>query len=192
MHTLTDAARAHWFHKARTGVASVLALFTVAVTAAAQPSADTGRDVSKYQLGKQSVGAQGYDVVAYFPEGDTKGNGRAIKGNKKHELVHNGVRYRFSSDANRQLFQKNPARYEPAYGGWCAYAAAYDGYTKPDPKNFIVQDDRLMLFYKSVFTDTKKSWNKEGPRTLEPKADAFWKRETGETPPTPQARKRPA
>jgi YHS domain-containing protein len=196
MHTHTEPTRSH--QPALTGLRWLIAAVTVAVAgvtvASAQPAAtDTGpRSVTKYQLGKQQLGAQGYDVVAYFPEGDTKGEGRAVKGDKKHELVHRGVRYRFSSAANLERFRKNPTRYEPAYGGWCAYAAAHEGYTKPDPKNFVVQNDRLMLFYKSVFTDTKKSWNKEGPSRLEPRADAFWKTETGETPPARDARKAPA
>ena len=139
--------------------------------------------LEKYQLEKKTLGAQGYDPVAYFPEGDPKGKGKATKGSKKITHTHRGVVYRFSSAANRELFKKTPEKYEPAYGGWCAYAAAHESYTEPSPKNFRIQDGRLMLFYKDLFTDTNKLWTKEGPRELEPLADRFWKAETGERPP---------
>ena len=139
--------------------------------------------LEKYQLEKKTLGNQGYDPVAYFPEGDPKGKGKATKGSKKIIHAYNGVTYRFSSEANRELFKKNPAKYEPAYGGWCAYAAAHEAYTEPSPKNFRIQNGRLMLFYKDLFTDTNKLWTKEGAEDLEPQADQFWRRETGERPP---------
>ncbi|MEL6311794.1 MAG: YHS domain-containing (seleno)protein [Pseudomonadota bacterium] len=138
----------------------------------------------KYKLESKGLGAQGYDVVAYFPEGDTKGKGRAVKGNKKITHVYNGVTYRFSTAKNRDLFKKNPLKYEPAYGGWCAYAMAHETYTEPNPKRFLVQNGRLMLFYDGFFGDTYKDWHKEGPQKLEPVADGFWKSETGERPPS--------
>ena len=135
-----------------------------------------------YQL-KKTLGAQGYDPVAYFPEGDPNGKGKATKGNKKITFQYNGVTYRFSSTKNRDLFKANPLKYEPAYGGWCAYAVSHETYTEPNPKRFLIQNGRLMLFYDGLFGDTYKDWHKEGPTKLEPLADQFWKAETGERPP---------
>lgn len=139
--------------------------------------------VEKYQLEKKSLGNQGYDPVAYFPEGDPKGKGAATKGSKKITHVYNGVTYRFASESNRELFEKDPGKYEPAYGGWCAYAASQETYTEPNPKNFVIQNGRLFLFYDSLFTNTHTLWDEEGPEKLELRADQFWRKETGERPP---------
>ncbi len=166
-----------------------LALALAASTAAALPPKDANERqwtqirLEKYQLEKKTLGAQGYDPVAYFPEGDPKGKGTPTKGSKKITHTYNGVTYRFARTANRDLFKKTPAKYEPAFGGWCAYAAAYEGYTEPSPKNFKIQDGRLLLFYKDLFTDTHKLWEKEGPSTLENDADVWWGEETGERAP---------
>ncbi|USN98224.1 MAG: hypothetical protein H6810_08535 [Phycisphaeraceae bacterium] len=140
--------------------------------------------LKKYQLVEMTLGLQGYDPVAYFPEGDAKEHkGKAAKGSEKIELTYNGVVYRFITAANRDLFKEHPEKYEPAFGGWCAYAAAKEKYTKPSPKSFRIEHGRLMLFYVDLFTDTNKLWVKEGPATLEPLADAWWNKETGERPP---------
>jgi YHS domain-containing protein len=140
--------------------------------------------LAKYQLEKKTLAVQGYDPVAYFPEGDPKGKGKPTKGSKKYEHTYNGLTYRFSSTKNRDLFRKNPSKYEPAYGGWCAYAASKESYTEPNPKRFTIQNGRLMLFYDGLFGDTYKSWFEEGPTKLEPLANAFWGEETGERPPS--------
>lgn len=139
---------------------------------------------AKYHLEKKTLGAQGYDPVAYFPEGDPDGKGTPTKGDKKISHTYNGVTYRFASTRNRELFRKDPLKYEPAYGGWCAYAIAKDTYTEPNPKRFTIQNGRLLLFYDGFFGDTYKDWFEEGPQKLEPLADAFWKSETGERPPS--------
>ncbi|MEM7755822.1 MAG: YHS domain-containing (seleno)protein [Planctomycetota bacterium] len=178
---------------------SPLSVLTVAATLAAVtggaladlPPANTSQAAwsklrtEHYQLAKKkTLGAQGYDVVAYFPEGDPKGEGKPTKGNKKITYTYNGVTYRFSSNKNRELFKANPLKYEPAYGGWCAYAISKETYTEPNPKRFTIQNGRLLLFYDGLFGDTYKDWFKEGPQKLEPEANSFWKAETGERPPS--------
>ncbi|MCA9312014.1 MAG: hypothetical protein KDA21_12455 [Phycisphaerales bacterium] len=135
------------------------------------------RGLEKY-LVKDDLGAAGYDPVAYFPEG----GGAAIKGEKGITQAYRGVTYRFASEAHRARFVQHPTAYEPAYGGWCAYAMAKSDYTKPNPKRFVIQDGRLMLFYDGFLGDTLKSWNKEGPASLEVAADRYWKSESGESP----------
>lgn len=129
-------------------------------------------------LKKKGFGAGGHDPVAYFPEGGAK----PTKGNKKFQAEYRGVTYRFASAKNREKFLARPSRYEPAYGGWCAYAIAHEDYTKPNPKRFLIQNDRLLLFYDGIGGDTYKRWHKEGPTKLEGLADVWWESETGETP----------
>jgi len=139
------------------------------------------RKIDKYELPKNKLAIGGYDPVAYFPEG----GGKAVKGKKDFEHTHRGVVYRFAKAEHLRLFKENPDKYEPTHGGWCAYAMAKGDYTEPNPKRFLIQNDRLMLFYDGIFGDTYKMWIEEGPKDLEKKADEFWQKESGEKPRIP-------
>lgn len=174
------------------GVIVVASLLISAATEAQQPEARTeskrsewvnpeDRKVDKYEIGRNKLAIEGYDPVAYFPEG----GGKAQKGKKDYEHTHRGVVYRFVSAEHRDLFKANPDKYEPTHGGWCAYAIAKGDYTEPNPKRFLIQNDRLMLFYDGIFGDTYKMWFEEGADDLETKADAFWLKVTGEKPRIP-------
>jgi YHS domain-containing protein len=114
------------------------------------------------------VAIQGYDPVAYFTAK------KATKGTAQFMTTHKGVTYRFASAANRDLFLKSPAMYEPAYGGWCAYAMGDSGEkVEIDPETFEVREGRLYLFYNRLFTNTLPKWQKNEP-TLQRKADQSW------------------
>ncbi len=125
------------------------------------------------------VAIKGYDPVAYFEEG----GGKPKKGSKKIQLRHGDVLYWFSSEPNRRLFEKNPDRYEPKYGGWCAYAMSMDKRVDPDPKSFLVSDGELYVFYKNLFNNNRAKWLKSA-KELETKAEANWKKFTEK--PVPQ------
>lgn len=132
----------------------------------------------KYNLESKRLGLKGYDPVAYFPEGGAK----PAKGDKKHIVSFRNVDYRFMTPQNAERFRQNPTRYEPAYGGWCAWAMAENDLTDIDPKSFIVTDDgRLYVFYDGFFGDTRKQWLGYGSDRT-PEADANWSKRTGETP----------
>jgi peroxiredoxin/YHS domain-containing protein len=121
---------------------------------------------------------QGYDPVAYFPEG----GGAATKGSESINAEHQGVTYRFSNEKNKEAFVANPEKYEPAHGGWCSWAMREGDKVEIDPKNFIVKDDRLFLFYKSWLNDTRAQWLKQDHATEAGQADAQWKKLSGEDP----------
>jgi peroxiredoxin/YHS domain-containing protein len=135
------------------------------------------RAATQYNLADKALAASGYDVVAYFPEG----GGKPVKGSKEFEFEHAGARYRFSSRKNLDAFKANPDRYEPAFGGWCAYAMADGDKVEVDPESFLISNNRLFLFYKGFLNDTRSKWLKQ-PADLESKADAAWTRLTGEQP----------
>ena len=128
-------------------------------------------------LNKKGLAIEGYDPVAYFEEGGSK----PAKGKK--EITHKvkGITYRFASKKNLELFKKDPAKYEPAYGGWCAYAMAGGDKVEVDPESYLIQDGKLMLFYKSFFNNTRKSWMKK-PKDYQKKADAEWTQVTTPKP----------
>jgi hypothetical protein len=119
---------------------------------------------------------QGWDPVAYFPEG----GGKPAKGEKKFSVVQGDITYRFASAEHSKLFAADPWKYEPAYGGWCAYAMGAKGEkVEVDPESFRILDGRLFLFYNGLFADTRSKWLKEETELLG-KADAAWVKLSGE------------
>lgn len=119
---------------------------------------------------ENKVALQGYDPVSYFTQK------KAVKGKKEITATNEGVVYYFSSKANKDLFVKNPATYEPQYGGWCAYAMGDDGTkVEVDPKTYKIVDNKLYLFYNAFFNNTLKTWNKD-ESNLKKKADSSWKK----------------
>lgn len=119
---------------------------------------------------ESGVAISGYDPVAYFKLG------KAVKGSKDFSVYADGVTYYLSSAGNKEEFKKNYTRYEPQYGGWCAYAMGSDG-TKVDvdPETFKIIDGKLFLFYNRLFNNTLKSWNKNESQ-LKTNADVNWKK----------------
>lgn len=120
-----------------------------------------------YNLKKGFV-AEGYDVVAYF-------SNKALKGDKKYATEFDGVKFKFSSQKNLDIFNKNPKKYVPAYGGYCAYAVGVKGEkVSINPKTFEIRENKLYLFYNSWGINTLELWKKEGAEDLKQKADSNW------------------
>ena len=113
-------------------------------------------------LSRIAVG--GYDPVAYFTEG------RAVRGDARHRLQHQGYEYRFASAGNLERFRANPSAYLPQYGGYCAWAVA-NGYTAAgNPNNWRIVNGRLYLNYNS---EIQRRWERNIPG-LVAQGDANW------------------
>lgn len=125
--------------------------------------------VKEFSLKKELI-LEGYDVVSYQQKGGPQ------KGTRVHKAEYKGVLYHFVNEANKSTFLADPERYEPLYGGWCAYAMLDGGKTKVNPKSFKIVDDRLLVFYDGIWGDTRKLWNElEGKEAdLIGKADTGW------------------
>lgn len=120
-----------------------------------------------YYLKKGYV-AEGYDVTEYF-------NNKAVEGNKNFTATHDGVKFKFASQANLDKFKASPDKFIPQYGGYCAYAIADKGKkVSVDPETFEIRDGKLYLFYNSWGTNTLEKWQEEGPEKLRGQADAAW------------------
>ncbi len=114
------------------------------------------------------IAIKGYDPVTYFTKN------KAVKGSKNNAVSHQGVLYYFSSVENKELFKANPFKYEPEYGGWCAYAMGDNGEkVNIDPETFKIVNGKLYLFYNRFFNNTLTDWNKD-EANLKRKADANW------------------
>ena len=148
-------------------VFSFILVSALAITAAsAQSQSDTRK--KQFNLDKSGLAIEGYDPVAYFTQQ------KAVEGKKDITLTNDGVTYHFATTQDRDLFKANPAKYEPQYGGWCAYAMGANGEkVEIDPATFKLLDGKLYLFYNKYFNNTKKKWDKD-EANLKTKADANW------------------
>ena len=118
---------------------------------------------------KKNIAIEGYDPVSYF-------DNKPIEGEAKWTFSHKGVTYQFSSATNLAKFKANAEKYEPAYGGWCAYAMGETGEkVKIDPETFKIVEGKLFLFYNFWGNNTLTDWNKM-EKSLKAKADQNWKK----------------
>jgi YHS domain-containing protein len=111
-----------------------------------------------------SIAIRGYDPVAYFTDG------KPVEGAATFKAVHNGATYQFANAANRDAFMKDPAKFEPQYGGFCAYAAALGKKADIDPTAFKIVDGKLYLNFNAA-VNTK--WSADLPGFIG-KANASW------------------
>ncbi len=132
-------------------------------------SQTVNKRLAEFNLDKK-VAIQGYDPVGYFKKN------MAIKGKKEIASTYEGVIYYFSSIENKNAFLQNPKKYEPQYGGWCAFAMGDSGEkVEINPETFKIVEGKLYLFYNAYFNNTLKSWNKNESK-LKATADNNWKK----------------
>lgn len=118
---------------------------------------------------KKSIAIDGYDPVSYF------GN-KPTEGKEELKFDYKGITYLFASAANLNKFKASPEKYEPAYGGWCAYAMGETGEkVKIDPETYKILDGKLYLFYNFWGNNTLSDWNKN-EKPLKLKSDQNWKK----------------
>lgn len=126
----------------------------------------------RFNLSGESIGISGYDPVAYFPEG----GGKPVKGSIKIVSQYEGATYRFVSEQHKTLFDADPQKYLPLYGGWCAWAVgALAKRVDVDPQSFEIRDGKLYLFYRDTELDTRALWLKDTTNLVE-KATINWKK----------------
>ena len=104
------------------------------------------------------IGNGGYDLISYRKEGGPR------FGSAEFPAEHGGLTYLFETEAHRDQFLDDPERYLPAYSGWCAVTLALGRLTCPDYTNFKIEDDRLLLFELTGFTNGQSLWNSDPGR----------------------------
>jgi YHS domain-containing protein len=118
---------------------------------------------------KRNLALEGYDPVSYF-------DGKPLEGKPEIKTTHHGVVYQFATQANLAKFRTAPDKYEPAYGGWCAFAMGESGdKVKVDPETFKIVGGKLYLFYNFWGNNTLTDWNREEPK-LKTAGDTNWKK----------------
>ncbi len=144
----------------------MLVLFTTSLLFAQAKS-------GKFYANENNVAIQGYDVVSYFTQNE------ALRGSQKFSSQHEGINYWFSSAENKQMFEKDPGKYAPQYGGWCAFAMGKKNAKVPsDPETFKLYNGQLYLFYNDYMQgepfNTIIPWN-ANEKKVKQLADANWK-----------------
>ena len=74
-----------------------------------------GSERGNVNVDSEGVILYGYDAVAYCNRREP------VKGNPGIESAYKGATYLFASTADKADFDKDPAKYAPQYGGFCAY-----------------------------------------------------------------------
>jgi YHS domain-containing protein len=115
----------------------------------------------------------GYDVVAYFdlaqaPVGSPQP--KAVPGRATITADYNGAKFAFSSEANRQRFLANPARYVPAYDGHCAYGVAKGGKVPANPHLWRIVNGQLYL---NITKNVVTFWEQDIPGNIS-RAEGNW------------------
>lgn len=107
----------------------------------------------------------GYDAVSYF-SGETP-----LKGKKEFKFSYKNTEWYFVSEENLAAFKKQPEKYEPQYGGYCAWAVGANGAKAPgDPLVWHVKENKLYLNYNE---SVQEDWAKDIPGFIQ-KADKIW------------------
>jgi len=115
-------------------------------------------------LDGNGVAIQGYDPVAFFTDN------RPVKGNPQFQSEYRGAKYYFVSAEHKATFDREPAKYEPQFGGYCAYGASRGRKAAIKIEAWQIVDGRLLMQYD---LDVKDKFNQDPQGNLR-KADQNW------------------
>ncbi len=110
---------------------------------------------------------KGSDVTTYFTQG------KYTQGSNQFKSVYEGVVFRFASAENKALFDKEPKKYLPEYGGYCANGIVYGIPWGGDADSFRMINGKLYMF---GGIGSKEGFEIDIPKNLA-LADKYWKEE---------------
>lgn len=115
-------------------------------------------------IDETGLALEGYDPVSYFTDP------KPVKGDAALARTYNGATYYFASVEHKNIFEKEPAKYVPAFGGFCGYAASINKVSPVNVTIFQIINDRLVLQH------TPKAFElfNEDPQGALTRADANW------------------
>ena len=150
-------------HSRRDVLAGAVFGVLIAVSGGATHALDP-KSTAAVNLDAKGVALRGYDPVAYFA------GGKPTVGSAELQSAWNGATYRFVNAENKAAFDKEPAKYAPQYGGFCAYAAANGYKADADPTAWSIVDGRLFVNYNAAVA---KTWQGSSAKFIRD-ADAKW------------------
>lgn len=110
------------------------------------------QDKQANNIDNSNIALQGYSPVSYLDLG------LAQRGLKDHKSTYAGITYYFTSSEQKEIFDRNPERYLPQYGGFCAFGIYIGAKFRVDPNRFIVQGDKYYLFLYDLEVDAQQLW----------------------------------
>lgn len=141
-------------------VMMMVTLMAASLQAFAQNKAEFNIDDSKIAL-------QGYSPVSYLDLN------LAQRGDKDHMSEYQGVKYFFVDADQKKTFDRNPSKYLPQFGGFCATGIAVGAKFRVDPNKFLVDNGKLYLFLNSIEVDAKQLWMAD-QKGMQKKANENW------------------
>lgn len=151
-------------------IAAVLVLLAGSIsTAFANNRTNTSTGMT---LAGAPLAMHGYDAVAFFTEG------QARVGKAAFTATYDGAAYRFTSQANKEAFEKNPQRYLPQFGGFCAFGVSVGAKFDGDPTLWRIVNNKL---YFNLNPDIQAQWKKDIPGNIA-KAEQNWEQIREKTP----------
>ena len=130
----------------------IILTFVFALNAAAWAAGKPAINTSRSDLA-----LRGYDTVAYWSEG------KPVQGVTTFEYRWMNAVWRFASAVHRDQFSKEPERYAPQFGGYCAYAVSQGHTADGDPNVWRIVDGHLYLNYSAR---VKKLWEQDVPGNI--------------------------
>lgn len=114
--------------------------------------------------GASGIAISGHDPVAFFTDK------KPVHGSPSITAKHEGATYLFATEANKAAFEKDPAKFAPQFGGFCAYGAAVGALFPVDVDTWQVKDGKLYLNLNPAIL---KEFNKDLKGNIT-KAEANW------------------
>ena len=130
------------------------------------------------------VAIKGFDPVAYFTQN------AAVEGSPTYSYHWLGATWQFASAENRDLFKKEPAKYAPQYGGYCADGVSLGTVTTNiDPKAWRIIDGKLYISYDpgaaegfaktpAKIANSQKHWSEVQQTLVSEKLHTDWQKNT--------------
>ena len=131
----------------------------------------SGQDNMANNIDNSNIALEAYSPVSYLELG------LAQRGSKEFKSEFNKVAYYLTSAEQKATFDKNPSKYLPQYGGFCAFGVYAGAKFRVDPNKFIVKDGKYYLYLNNIELDAKQLWLAENDHSkLISTADANWKK----------------
>ncbi len=120
---------------------------------------------SLVNVNEKGVILDGYDVVAF------QQSNQAIAGSYNYESTYQSAIYRFSSEKNKSIFDKNSSKYAPQFGGFCAVSTSMGHLEPGNVETWSVVGGKL---YVQRNAKAKGMWDQKGSGAFIPKAVTNW------------------
>lgn len=107
---------------------------------------------------------RGADVVAYFTQA------APVSGRAEFGVMWRGTVWQFSSAENLALFEMDPDRYAPQYGGYCSFAMSKGYVASSVPEAWTIHEGKL---YMNFSIGVRSRWLEDVPGNIA-LADPHW------------------